>query len=330
LSSEPFSYIAHRSDAFRRRVSSVLAQVPFDIIHVDTLALCQFVEPARSPPAVLTHHNIESVLMARRAEAEAGLLARQFLQRESAKLSAYEARESPRFDVNIVMSAHDEQTLRERVPGVHTAVVPNGVDVDYFKPDGTGETPALIYTGGMNMFANRDAVMYFLSEIWPQVRERHPDVRFFAVGQDPPRELTAIAERDSRVVVTGYVDDIRPYVRAAAVYVVPLRVGGGTRLKVLDAMAMGKAMVSTSIGCEGIDVRPGEHLLTADDPGSFAAATLSLLEDRARRQALGRAARQRVEQLYAWNVVGNQLLDAYAQATAVAAGDQHRLVANSR
>ena len=318
-SAEPFSYIAHRSGAFRQRVSAMTRSMPLDMIHADTLALCQFVDRERTTPAVLTHHNIESVLMARRAEAETGLLAKQFIQRESAKLSAFEAKESPRFDVNIVMSSHDEKTLRNQVPGIHTAVVPNGVDVDYFKPDGTEETPALIYTGGMNMFANRDAVMHFLTEIWPKIRERHPDVRFFAVGQDPPKELTAIAERDSRVVVTGYVDDIRPYVRAAAVYVVPLRVGGGTRLKVLDAMAMGKAMVSTSIGCEGIDVRAGEHLMVADEPAGFAEATLTLLNDRARRAALGGAARRRVEELYAWNVVGDQLLEAYAQAASIAA-----------
>ena len=122
----------------------------------------------------------------------------------------------------------------------------------------------------MNMFANRDAVMYFLDEIWPLIARSAPDVRFFAVGQDPPQELLALAERDPRVVVTGYVDDIRPFIRQAAVYVVPLRVGGGTRLKVLDAMAMGKAMVSTSIGCEGIDVDAGRALMVADTPQAFA------------------------------------------------------------
>jgi polysaccharide biosynthesis protein PslH len=319
----PFSVIAHRSAAFERRVAEALRTAPYDVVHVDTVALSQFVDlERRAVPSVLTHHNIESMLMERRASVERRPLARQYLQRETSKLRSYEARMSPQYDVNIVVSPDDGQTLAARVPGVRTAVVPNGVNVEYFTPDPTQETPALIYTGGMNMFANRDAVTYFLDEIWPLIRKRVPDTRFFAVGQDPPKELKAYAERDPNVVVTGFVDDIRPYVRKAAVYVVPLRVGGGTRLKVLDAMAMGKAIVSTSIGCEGIAVKPGEHLMTADSPETFAQATVTLLGDRARRHALGRAARDLVERRYAWSVVGDQLLEAYD--TARVAGRQVR------
>jgi glycosyltransferase involved in cell wall biosynthesis len=156
--------------------------------------------------------------------------------------------------------------------------------------------------------------MYFLNEIWPRIVQNTPDVRFFAVGQDPPKELVALAAKDPRVIVTGYVNDIRPFVRQAAVYVVPLRVGGGTRLKVLDAMAMGKALVSTSIGCEGIDVRHGEHLIVADTPETFAQSVSTLLDDRTKRRTLGGAARTLVEQRYAWRVVGCQLLDAYRKA----------------
>ena len=313
-SARPFSTVAHRSAAFQQCVSESLAQEQFDIVHVDTVALSQFIDGQRSVPSVLTHHNIESLLMERRAEVETRPLAKRILQRESEKLARYEALMSPRFDVNIMMSAHDEATLRGRVPGVSTAVVPNGVDTKYFTPSGDARTPALIYTGGMNMFANRDAVTYLLEEIWPIVAASVPDVRFFAVGQDPPKELLAYAARDPRVVVTGKVPDIRPYVAEAAVYVVPLRVGGGTRLKVLDAMASGKAIVSTSIGCEGIDVTPGEHLLVGDTPAAFAQATIDLLKDPARRRALGTSARGQVERRYSWDVVGRQLLDAYDQA----------------
>jgi sugar transferase (PEP-CTERM/EpsH1 system associated) len=314
LSADPFSVIAHRSSAFRREVEDALRSSAYDIVHVDTVALSQFVEPDGPVPAVLTHHNIESILMERRADVERRPVARQYLQREAAKLRSYESRMSPRFAMNIVVSPRDEATLAARVPGVRTALVPNGVDVEYFQPDGRAETPALIYTGGMNMFANRDAVMHFVSEIWPLVRRGVPDARFFAVGQDPPRELLALAAQDPQIVVTGFVDDIRPFVRQAAVYVVPLRVGGGTRLKVLDAMAMGKALVSTSVGCEGIEATPGQHLVTADSPDAFAAATLALLGDAPRRRALGAAARELVERRYAWRVIGDELIDAYRRA----------------
>jgi sugar transferase (PEP-CTERM/EpsH1 system associated) len=314
FSSTPFSVIAHRSAAFRQRVAALLETGGFDLVHVDTIALSPFVEGMRRPPAVLTHHNIESMLMARRSEVERGGAARRYLAREAAKLAAYEAETAPRYELNVFMSAHDADTFTGRVPHLRTAVVPNGVDTEYFTPAPDRETPALVYTGGMNMFANRDAVMYFLEQVWPQVTARVPEVRFFAVGQDPPPELKAIAAADPRVVVTGYVDDIRPYVAQAAVYVVPLRVGGGTRLKVLDAMASGKAMVSTSIGCEGLEVAPGRHLLTADTPAAFAEATVTLLNDAPRRRELGAAARALVEERYAWRHIGRSLREAYAQA----------------
>lgn len=314
LSSAPFSTLAHRSAAFQRRVSDLVAKKSFDLIHVDTIALTQFLDESGTVPTVLTHHNIESQLMERRAGAEKGAFARKFLRRETRKLWSYEVEKVGSFDVNVFVSKADEQTMLERVPGLRTAIVPNGVDVEYFLPAQGHDAPALIYTGGMNMFANRDAVMFFLSDIWPLIRTRVPGVRFFAVGQDPPKELSALAERDPQVVVTGYVTDVRPLVRDASVYVVPLRVGGGTRLKVLDAMAMGKAMVSTSIGCEGLDVRPDEHLLVADTPEQFADRTVALLEDKNRRFSLGCAARELVERRYSWRTIGGQLLDAYRMA----------------
>lgn len=311
FSSMPFSVLAHRSLAFRRRVSELIATNDFDVIHVDTIALAQFLDRQWQIPTVLTHHNIESQLMERRAGAESGLLARLYLRREARKLLAFEAEMSRTFDVNVFVSKIDEQTLTRKIPGLQTAIVPNGVDVEYFTPSQGKDLPALIYTGGMNMFANRDAVMFFLSEIWPLIRKQVPEVRFFAVGQDPPKELLDLASRDSHVVVTGYVNDVRPLVRDASVYVVPLRVGGGTRLKVLDAMAMGKAMVSTSIGCEGLDVRSDQHLLVADSPDLFAEKTVRLLQDPSRRETLGRAARELVERRYSWRTIGEQLLDAY-------------------
>ena len=314
-SRRPFGAIAHRSRAFERRVAHHLSSRTFDIVHADTIALSQFVDPHGSVPTALTHHNIESQLMARRAAVEPRWYARAYLKREAAKLMGYESRESPRFGVNIVMSPQDGETLRRLAPGARIAVVPNGVDTEYFAADGGAlETPALIYTGGMNMFANRDAVVSFLKETWPHIVSQAPATRFFAVGQDPPRELLDLAAQDRRIEVTGYVSDIRPYVRQSAVYVVPLRVGGGTRLKVLDAMAMGKALVSTSIGCEGIEVTPGEHLLVADSPAAFAASTVGLLAEAPRRQALGAAARRLVTERYAWGVIADRLFDAYAVA----------------
>lgn len=314
-SRQPFAAIAHRSAAYRDRIAALLAAHPCDVIHADTIGLAPFVDlDAPKAATVLTHHNVESMLMARRSEVETGLAARTFLRREAGKLRAAERTLSPRFDVNIVMSENDGVVLRGIAPTARTMVVANGVDVDYFTPGAEAATPTLIYGGGMNMFANRDAVMHFLREVWPLVKAAEPTVRFLAVGQDPPPELQAMAQQDPQVVVTGYVRDIRPYIAEAAVYVVPLRVGGGTRLKVLDAMAMGKAMVSTAVGCEGLAVTPGEHLLVADEPRPFADAVVSLLRDRARRETLGRSARALVERDYAWPAIGRQLMTTYDAA----------------
>jgi polysaccharide biosynthesis protein PslH len=317
--STPFSVIAHRSEAFGRRVKEMLASHTFDVVHVDTIALSQFVDLAGAVPTVLTHHNIESQLMARRASVERRWYARRFLAREASKLKRLEMEQSPRFGVNVVMSAQDGDILKQMAPAARLAVVPNGVDIEYFEPDGgVHETQALIYTGGMNMFANRDAVMHFLTAIWPAIRQQVPSARFVAVGQDPPPELRELAGRDSRIEVTGYVSDIRPYVRQAAVYVVPLRVGGGTRLKVLDAMAMGKALVSTSVGCEGLAVCPGEHLVVADAVDEFAERVVQLMRDPGRRRELGAAARRLVTERYAWSIVADQLLAAYDVAITAA------------
>ncbi|MCP9450580.1 MAG: glycosyltransferase family 4 protein [Nitrospira sp.] len=314
LSSCPFSVLAHHSGTFRQRVRELVASNQFDVIHADTIALAQFLDDRWPIPTVLTHHNIESQLMERRAGAEAGFLARRYLRREARKLSAYEYQMSRMFDVNVFVSRADEQKLAERIPGLQTAIVPNGVDVEYFTPRQGNGRPTLIYTGGMNMFANRDAVLYFLEKMWPLIKKAVPAVRFFAVGQDPPKELLDIAARDAQVVVTGYVNDVRPFVWDATVYVVPLRVGGGTRLKVLDAMAMGKAMVSTSIGCEGLDVKADVHLLVADEPAAFADKTIQLLRNAECRTRLGRNARELVEQCYSWKKIGRRLVEAYRLA----------------
>lgn len=311
---EPFSVLAHRSACFRSRVAAWLRPGVVDLVHYDTIALAQYLPRQPAHPSVVTHHNIESKLMERRAAAEARRVARWYIGAQANRLREYEARHSPCFDMNIVMSDLDARNLQAIAGEVATTVVPNGVDTEYFRPQPGKETAALIYTGGMNMFANRDAVLYFLSHVWPRVKATVPQAIFYAVGQDPPPELRRMATPGSGVVVTGYVDDVRPYVAKAAVYVVPLRVGGGTRLKVVDALAQGKAIVSTTIGCEGIDVTPGENIVIADQSEAFAERVIGLLQDPVERARLGQAARSLAELRYAWTEVGKRLERAYEQA----------------
>lgn len=315
---DPFSVLAHRSRPLARRLAEICrGPAPPDVVHLDTIALAPYARYCGPLPRVLAHHNIESQLMRRRAEFEAGALQRRYVAREAAKLRRLEAQVAGTFLTNITVSEADSEALREICAGAICDTVPNGVDTRYFTPRRGEETPALVFTGGMNMFANRDGVDWFIEEAWPAVKARVPGVRFLAIGQHPSaRLLAAAAAGDGAVEAPGFVQDVRPAVARAAVYVVPLRVGGGTRLKVLDAMAQGKAIVSTTLGAEGIDVRHGEHLLLADGAGAFADRIVELLESPAERARLGDAARRQAEAKYSWTTLGERLAGIYARAAA--------------
>lgn len=308
----PFSVLAHKSAALEQRIEQICATRTPDIVHLDTIALARFREQCGNVPTVLAHHNIESQLMARRADHEAGAAARMYVRAQTRRLIRYEQRHAGNFALNITVSAADAQMLQRICPGAKTAVVPNGVDTDYFAPRPGEETPALIYTGGMNMFANRDAVEWFIEAIWPRIKAAVPETQFYAIGQRPsPKVLQAVAN-DPSIHAPGFVDDVRPWVAKSAVYVVPLRVGGGTRLKMVDAMAQGKPIVATTVGAEGIDGKHAEHFMLADEPEAFARVVIDLLRDPVRRQQLGAAARLRAEQRYAWPILGESLAGHYA------------------
>ena len=307
----PFSVLAHRSKAFQRRSKQIVESGEIDVIHFDTIGLAQFYSKEWQCPAVLTHHNIESQLISRRAGVEKNKFKKFYLQAQTRRLQRYESQKSPDFSINIMMSEIDATILKEEASAAVTAIIPNGVDTEYFTPRRGEEKTALIYTGGMNMYANKDAILYFIDQIWPLVKAKSPQCIFYAVGQDPPEEMHRIAEKDPSVRVTGYVDDVRPYIARSMVYVVPLRVGGGTRLKVLDAMAQGKAIVSTSIGCEGIDVSPGDNIVIADSPALFAEEVLYLLKNIDRCHEIGNAARAMVTTRYSWEIIGKQINQLY-------------------
>jgi glycosyltransferase involved in cell wall biosynthesis len=199
-------------------------------------------------------------------------------------------------------------------------VVENGVDVDYFRPSPGAERPgSLVFVGGMNWYPNRDAVIHFLTDIWPIVLRSNPRRSVTIIGQHPPAEVTRLD--DGRVHVTGFVDDIRPHLDAAEIYICPMRDGGGTRLKILDALAMEKALVASGLAVEGIDLIEDEHYVRADTPTDFARAIDRLGSDPSLRRRLGRNGRLLVERKYAWSVIGQSLEAAYADAIASGEGE---------
>jgi glycosyltransferase involved in cell wall biosynthesis len=257
---------------------------------------------------VLTHHNVESALLRRRADGEGSPVLNAYLRMQARWMEAAERLWCPRAAMNVAVSLADRRALERLAPGARFTVLPNGVDTSVFQP-GIGVQRGVVFVGGYDWFPNRDSMEYFSEQILPRIRSHMP-LEVTWVGRAPEAVQRAFLQNHG-IAMTGYRDDIRPHVQRAACYVVPLRVGGGTRLKILDAWAMGKAIVSTSIGCEGLDARDGENILVRDDPESFAGAVRAVLADADLRRRLGENARATAERVYDWEVIGAEMLRDY-------------------
>ena len=258
-------------------------------------------------PVLFFAHNVEHLIWKRMCAVESRPWRRAALAIEWRKMRRAEARVCARADLTVAVSEADAALLAAGAPGAAIHAVPTGVDASYFTPSGSGpEGPSLVFTGSMDWYPNEDAVLHFLEAILPRVRSQVPDASFSVVGRNPTARLRAAAAA-AGARVTGTVPDVRPYLAEAAVYVVPLRIGGGTRLKIFEALAAGKAVVSTTVGAEGLPLVPGRHLLRADDPADFARAVVSLLRDPGQRRALGTAGRRLVVERFGWPEVAKDL-----------------------
>jgi sugar transferase (PEP-CTERM/EpsH1 system associated) len=299
-----------------RQVRQLVEAGAVDVCVADFLSATPNV-PFDSPvPAIFFAHNVEHQIWKRLAERERRPWVRAFLDHEWRKMRRYEAHVCARAALTATVSDADRSLLAADAPGAEVWTIPTGVDTAYFAPDGVRESPhEIVFTGSMDWYPNEDAVLYFADAILPRVRREVPDASFTVVGRNPTRRLRAmLAGRNIRV--TGTVDDVRPYVAAAAVFAVPLRVGGGTRLKIFEALAMGKAVLSSTIGAEGLPLVPGEHFVRADEPEEFASAMVCLLRDPDRRRRLGTTGRQLVEERYSWQEVARRFADLCAHAVA--------------
>ncbi|MEW6771940.1 MAG: glycosyltransferase family 4 protein [Bacillota bacterium] len=226
---------------------------------------------------------------------------------EAQRLAFWEKQVAQLADLTLVVSPVDAAALKEAAPRARVAVLPNGVDLDHFRPLPDPQTPVLLFYGHLRYPPNADGIVWFCHEIFPLVREAVPEAELWIAGKEPPPEVAALAALPG-VTLTGYVPDLRPYLAQAAVVVVPLRFGAGTRLKILEAFAAGRPVVSTSLGCEGLEVQPGVHLEVADTPASFAEAVIRLLQDPLRWAALVANGRKIAEEKYSWRSIGPQLL----------------------
>ena len=284
----------------------------FDVIHFDTISLSPYIREFTDYPKVLDHHNIESHMMARRSRQEKNSLKKIYFGMEAKKLLGYEKHICGEFDQHITCSSLDSSRLAEIDSSLSMVEIPNGVDVDYFNPQHDNERAGqLVFAGGLSWYPNRDAMLYFAHEIWPLLRDQIPGAVMNVVGKSPPKELLKIAQVDANFRVHGFVDDVRDYLSRATIYVCPIRDGGGTKLKLLDAFAMGKATVAHPVSCEGLDVVDNVNVMLADTPVEFANKIKILHENDELRRTIGNNARELVEDRYAFAGIGKKLSDLY-------------------
>lgn len=310
-SPRPFSCRSVDSPAMQRAIDELCSRERFDAIQLETSLLRTFRFP-RGSRLMLDEHNIEYEVHQRMAQGERSVPRRLFSRLEGARLRRFERRSWSQVDACMVTSERELPIVRRHARQTPVGVVPNGVDTEYFTPGAGGGRPrTVVFNGILTYRPNVDAARHLVDEIWPLVRARHPDARLTLVGRAGADDRARLTRPS--VQVLGEVADIRPYLRDAAVVAVPVRIGGGTRLKVVEGLALGKAMVSTSLGCEGVDVRDGEHLLIGDGAERFAARVSELFDDPARGEALGRAGRALVERAYSWDLAGERMDAVYAE-----------------
>lgn len=307
-SSLPYVIWKYRSQVMADRMVELHRQNPFDLVVCDYLFPSWNLLAARfptRPPSVLFQHNVESRIWERRAKVARGPM-QWFSHRQWQRLSRYEAETSRCFDGVISVSPEDSRLMREEY-GLTNVLgdVGAGVDLNYFSPIAAtlGQENFVAFLGSMDWKANSDGVLAFVREVWPSIRNRFPDIRFRIIGRNPPATIRDLAGRMPGIEVTGTVEDVRPYLRGAKALVVPLRIGGGTRIKIFESMAAGIPVVSTQIGAEGLPVRDGEELLLARDIADMAAPLSQLLSDSALAKEMACRATAFVRERCGWEAV---------------------------
>jgi len=287
----------------------------FDCVQLELPHFIQYAPPflAAGIPTILVSHDISYVTQWRRASIAQGPT-RRIWEREARLMETYERRAWPRFNSIIAMSEVDRQEILRYSGGTPVQVVPNGVDTHRLQIHDEGKTPTLIFVGWTRHAPNRDGLQWFLDTIWPDIRQAHATARFVVISRSLPQDLYERVSNDPRIDYLADIEDAYPAVGKSWVSIVPLRIGSGTRLKILEAMAVGTPVVSTSVGCEGIATHDGEGIIIADTPKEFRNAVLTMLNDHSARAKISVNARRVVEEQYDWMVIGAAAADAVTAA----------------
>ena len=318
----PYPYTLNwlNSSAYRNQIESLIQRESFDLIYCDTISLALYHHSFDRIPYVIGHHNIESDMMFRRAENESGFLKKIYFWQEAKKIERYEKKFCTDARLNITCSSLDSERLRKIVPDTNVSEAPNGVDLEYFHSEPrsltNGKGLKFVFAGRLNAYTNAKAALHLVDTIWPAIKAKFPGSTCFVVGSNPPQRLVDQAKTDDSLVVTGFVDDVREYLRSADVYLCPITDGGGTKLKVLDALAMGIPMVADPIACEGIDVADGETVLFAQSGDDYANQVWKLVQNPELYKAMSAAAIVLIERQYSYESIGEKLSLAFFDACA--------------
>jgi len=295
----PVAVVRYRSEEMRRTIADVRRREQFDSV------VCDFLAPAPNldglEEVVLFQHNVETMIWERHRDHASNPLSRLYFGLQARRMQVYEGQVCRAAAGVVAVSEADAAALRERFGVSRVTAVPTGVDLEYFHPPAAVSAAAdLVFLGSMDWMANIEGVEYFVREVLPLIRREKPDCTLAVVGRDPVPSIRELARRDPLIQVTGTVPDVRPYLWGARVSIVPLRVGGGTRLKIYESMAARVPVVSTSVGAEGLEVHPPEDIRIADGAESFAEACLALLQDGRERARLGQAGWELVSRRFSW------------------------------
>lgn len=308
LSPLPYAIKKYESPAMRREIERLAVSGAFDVV------VCDFLTPAVNLPrklpcaSVLFQHNVEAMIWKRHYEVQRNALKKAYLYNQWRKMHRFEREASQRFDWVVAVSREDREMISDEYGIENVSDVPTGVDTEFFRPRESEEREphTLVFTGSMDWLPNEDAIRYFTEEILPLVRREVPDVKLVVVGRKPFQSLIELSKSDASIVVTGRVEDVRPFMERASAYVVPIRIGGGTRLKIYEAMAMEKPIVSTTVGAEGLPLRNGVEIVLADTPEAFAQETVRVLKDETYAREIGERAARRVREAFGWDKVARE------------------------
>jgi polysaccharide biosynthesis protein PslH len=307
----PYIVTKYKSKALADELLRLITEETFDLVQFEILYMGHYasIPKTKGIPALLRQQNVETIVWERLAERGRGLISL-YSKIQALKMRQYEKLICEQVDACLAITQVDSQTLRRMSSQISTFVVPVGVDLDVYSPTNEVEKPFnLVYVGSMDYYPNEDAILWFTTKILPMIKAQIPGTKLFIVGRNPSNKVRKLCNND--IIVTGTVEDVQAFIQQASVFLVPLRIGSGIRIKILQAMAMGKAIVSTSVGAQGIALTSGQNIVISDTPKEFSESVIHLLQEPEIRLLLGRNARQFVEKYYRWETIIDDLEKIY-------------------